>query len=92
MNISTPLAGTVTIVFLVAFGIFIYPVLFRRRGGVLIVAMITAGLAALFYTFDRSSGTSTGTSFVLALVWAILPVVTGIATWYLQRNRTPDGT
>lgn len=90
MNVATPLAGTVTIVFLVAFGIFIYPMLFRRRGGALIVAAITLALAALFYFFDRGTGTQPGTSVLLALIWAALPVVTGIVTWHLQRKRTPD--
>jgi UDP-N-acetylmuramyl pentapeptide phosphotransferase/UDP-N-acetylglucosamine-1-phosphate transferase len=91
MNIPTPLAGTVTIFFLVGFGIFIYPALFRRRGGVLIVALITAALAALFFFFDEHTGTPRSTSLVLALVWAGLPIVTGIVVGWLQRERPPGG-
>ena len=88
MIFSTRLAGTLTIVFLVAFGIVIYPALLRRRGGVLIVALVTAALAVLFFIFDAGTGTRSSTSAALALVWAALPVITGLAVWFLQRKRS----
>ncbi len=89
--ISTPLAGTITIVFLVAFGTFIYPALFRRRGGFLLVAVLTVALAALFYVFDAGTGTASGTSLLLAIIWALLPVATGVVTWRLQRKSAGSG-
>ncbi len=85
--ISTPLAGTITIFFLVAFGIFIYPLLFRRRGGALIVTVLTIALAALFAWFDAGTGTKPGTSVWLGVIWAMLPVVTGLVVWNLQRKK-----
>lgn len=85
--ISTPLAGTITIVFLVAFGTFIYPMLFRRRGGVLIVTLLTLALAALFAWFDGGTGTARSTSIWLGLIWALLPVATGLVVWNLQRKK-----
>jgi len=88
MSIPTPLAGAITIVFLVAFGTFIYPVLFRRRGGFLVVAALTIGLAVLFYAFDAGTGTAPQTSALLAVIWALLPVATGLAVWFAQRKRT----
>jgi hypothetical protein len=89
--ISTPLAGTLTIVFLVAFGIFIYPLLFRRRGGFLVVAVLTVALAALFHAFDAGTGTARATSAALGLTWALLPVATGLLVWYLQRKKARAG-
>lgn len=88
MTIPTPVAGTITIVFLVALGIFIYPLLLKRRAGFVILAAVTVALAALFYAFD--SGRGAQPSVVLAIVWALLPVATGVLVWRLQHKRTPN--
>jgi hypothetical protein len=87
MAVPTGLAGTITIVSLVALGIFVYPWLLRKRGGAIGVAVITAALAGLFYLFDRPSGAATATSAGLALLWALAPVATGLLVWRLQRRR-----
>lgn len=85
--ISTPLAGTITILLLVAFGIFIYPALLRRRGGALIVTLLTIALAALYTWFDGATGTARRTSVFLGLIWALLPLITGLVVWSLQRKK-----
>jgi hypothetical protein len=84
MDISVNLAGSLTILFLVGFGMFLYPWLLKRRGGVLVVAVLTAMLTVLFYLFDDPIGVETSTSGALALVWALLPLAAGLVVKSLQ--------
>jgi FtsH-binding integral membrane protein len=84
MDIPASIAGTVTVLLLVALGLFIYPKLLRRRGGALMIAATTIVLAVLFYLFDRPTGLDAATSVLLALVWALLPVGTGILVKHSQ--------
>lgn len=84
MDVPVGLAGTLTILFLVTFGVFFYPWLLKRRGGKLVVAVLSVLLAALFYLFDDPDGVDTSTSVGLAVFWALLPVATGIFVWRLQ--------
>ena len=84
MNISVTLAGTLTIAVLVGFGVFLYPWLLRRRGGALIVGAITVVLAVLFYYFDNPNSAESITSGVLAVVLAVLPVLTGLLVKYTK--------
>lgn len=79
-------SGAITILALIALGIFLYPWLLRRRAGVFVVAASTIALAVLFYWFDRRAGTEP--NLVLAVVWALLPAVAGGASWWLSRRRT----
>jgi uncharacterized membrane protein len=89
MNVSTPLAGTITVLILVAFGTFLYPILFQRRAGFVIVAALTVGLGFLFYAFDAGTGTSSQTAVLLAVILALLPAGVGLLAWRLQRKNTP---
>jgi len=84
MNVPVIVAGTLTITFLVGFGVFLYPWLLRRRGGPLIVGAITVVLAALFYFFDNPNSAESTTSGVLAVVLAVLPLLTGLLVKYTQ--------
>jgi len=84
MNVPVIVAGTLTITFLVGFGVFLYPWLLRRRGGLLIVGAITVVLAALFYFFDNPNSAESTTSGVLAVVLAVLPLLTGLLVKYTQ--------
>jgi hypothetical protein len=90
MDIPVGLAGTLTILFLVSFGVFLFPWLLKRRGGTFMVIGLTALLAVLFYLFDASSGVQSGTSAALALIWALLPLGTGLLVKRLQGRRV-DG-
>ena len=89
MDVPVGLAGTLTILFLVAFGVFIYPWLLKRRGGAAVVAVLTVTLAGLFYFFDDRDAVDTGTSIGLAVLWALLPVGTGVFVKRLQTKSTP---
>ena len=53
MTIPTAVAGAITIVFLVALGIFIYPLLLKRRAGFVILAAVTVALAMHWFDLDR---------------------------------------
>jgi hypothetical protein len=86
MTVPVGLAGALTILFLVGFGIFLYPWLFKRRGGFLVVAVLTVLLTLLFYFFDDSLGVETGTAATFAVIWALLPVLTGLLVHYFQRR------
>jgi hypothetical protein len=79
MDVPVKLGGSVTIVVLVVFGIFLYPWLLKHRGGALAVVALTAALTALFHRFDRSDA-----SFVLAFIWASLPALTGFLVHYFR--------
>jgi lipopolysaccharide export LptBFGC system permease protein LptF len=87
MDIPASVAGSLTIVLLVLLGIFLYPWLLRRRGGALVVGVSTIALAVLFYLFDRPSGVASSTSRVLAVVWALLPLISGLLVKYSQDKR-----
>jgi apolipoprotein N-acyltransferase len=93
MVVSVGLAGSITILFLVAFGIFLYPWLLKRRGGLLVAGALTVLLAALFYLFDQPLGPEASPSATLAVIWALLPLVTGFIVKRLQTKATssPSG-
>lgn len=78
IEVPNALAGTVTIVALIALGIFVYPWLLARRGGATAVVVATIALALLFYQFDRGSGASTASSAAFALLWALAPAITAV--------------
>lgn len=85
--ISIELAGTLTVIALVALGIFIYPWLLDKRGGVAVVAVITGLLAVAYFFFDRERSSVVVTA-LLALLWAVAPV---IAAFITRRTRgTPN--
>ena len=79
-------AGTVTIVALIGLGIFIYPWLLSRRGGAGAIGAVTVLLSFLFYVFDRRNDVPIPVSALLALLWAVAPVVAGIIVHRLQRK------
>lgn len=79
-------AGTVTIVALIGLGIFIYPWLLARRGGAGAIGAVTVLLSFLFYVFDRRNDVPMPVSALLALLWAVAPVVAGIIVHRLQRK------
>lgn len=84
MDIPASIAGSVTVLLLVVLGLFIYPRLLRRRGGALMIGASTVVLTVLFYLFDNPPGLETGTSGLLALVWALLPLIAGLLVKYSQ--------
>jgi hypothetical protein len=84
MDVPVNVSGSLTILFLVVFGVFFYPWMLKRRGGALVVAALTALLAVLFYLFDDPVGAETSTSAALAVVWALLPVITGVIVKRIQ--------
>lgn len=86
-DVPTGLAGAITILALVGLGIFGYPALLKRRGGVVAIAACTALLALLFYAFDRGSGAAPAVSATLALLWALAPVVAGVIVHRLQTHK-----
>lgn len=79
------LAGSLTVAILVGFGIFLYPWLLKQRGGAAATAAITAGLAMLYFYFDRGSG-SPALSAGLALLLALAPLAVGVIVHRLQRR------
>ena len=79
-------AGTVTIVALIGLGIFVYPWLLARRGGAGAIGAVTVLLSFLFYVFDRRNDVPIPVSALLALLWAVAPVVAGIIVHRLQRK------
>jgi hypothetical protein len=83
-EVPNGLAGSITLAALIGFGIFLYPWLLKRRGGVT-VAVITVALAVLFFFFDSGSG-NVGLSVALALLWAAGPLAAGVIVYRLQRH------
>ena len=79
-------AGTVTIVALIGLGIFINPWLLARKGGAGAIGAVTVLLSFLFYVFDRRNDVPIPVSALLALLWAVAPVVAGIIVHRLQRK------
>jgi Ca2+/Na+ antiporter len=84
MDIPVNLGGSLTILFFVGFGIFFYPWVLKRRGGVAVVAALTVLLAVLFYVFDDPRGVETTTSAGLAVLWALFPAVIGVIVKRIQ--------
>lgn len=82
--IPLEVAGTVTVAALVGLGIFVYPWLLAKRGGALVIALMTIALAAAYFHFDRGRS-STAVAALLGLLWALLPVVAGIVTRRINR-------
>lgn len=82
--IPLEVAGTVTVAALVGLGIFVYPWLLAKRGGALVVVLISIALAVAYFHFDRGRS-STAVAALLGLLWALLPVVAGIVTRRINR-------
>ena len=78
MPVPLWVAGSVTIVALVALGVFIYPLWLQQPLGRVLVAMSTAGLAALFHWFDGGRTADPVWRMTLALVFALAPVGVGL--------------
>jgi hypothetical protein len=83
-------AGTVTIAALIGLGIFLYPWLLKRSGGVPAIGAITVLLTFVFYVFDRANSVPIVTSALLAALWALAPVAAGVIVWRLQRGSQTD--
>lgn len=82
---TTAVAGIIMVGALVGLGIFVYPWLLQRRGGVAAIAVATAALAALSYQFDRARGESAALSAAFALLWALAPAITAVIVRRLTR-------
>ena len=80
------LAGTVTLGALIGLGIFLYPWLLSRKGGAAVVGVLTVALACLYYAFDRPDAAPPTASALLALLWAVAPVLAGVVVRRLQRK------
>ena len=78
------LAGALTVAAFVGLGIFVYPWLLTKRGGVVPIAAITVALAAIYYHFDDGRS-SAPVAALLGLLWALLPVVAGVITRRVNR-------
>src|SRR5215475_2265612 len=89
MDVPVNVGGSVTIISLVVLGIFVYPWLLKKRGGALVMAVLTVALAVLYYLFDNRSGVASSTSGVLAIVLALLPAGTALLVWSYQRKSAP---
>jgi len=77
--VSIELAGGITVFLLVSLGIFIYPWLLGKRWGSALIALITLGLAGLYFYFDQGrSSTLAAASF--ATLWALAPVAVSLIT------------
>ncbi len=81
--IPLELSGVITVVALVALGIFVYPWMLGKRWGKVAIAFITLTLAALYLYFDRGRA-SLVVSAGLGALWALAPV---IAAWLARRMR-----
>ncbi|MFN8962098.1 MAG: hypothetical protein ACK5YV_11170, partial [Betaproteobacteria bacterium] len=57
-----------------------------RRGGAGAIGAVTVLLSFLFYVFDRRNDVPIPVSALLALLWAVAPVVAGIIVHRLQRK------
>ncbi|MCX8003858.1 MAG: hypothetical protein N2688_02710, partial [Burkholderiaceae bacterium] len=81
------LAGVLTVALLIGCGVFLYPWLLARRGGLPWVIALTVLLAALFYLFDRPRAQPPVISLAFALLWAALPLAAGIAAERWRRRK-----
>jgi len=86
IDFPTELAGAVTIVALVGLGIFVYPYLLKRGGGVAMIGATTLVLTFLFYAFDSTRAEPIAPSAALALVWALAPVAVALLVHRLTRG------
>ncbi|MCS7100951.1 MAG: hypothetical protein NZL99_04550 [Burkholderiaceae bacterium] len=87
MGIGPQLAGALTVVLLIGCGVFLYPWLLARRGGLPWVIALTVLLAVLFYFFDRPRAQPPVISLAFALLWTALPLVAGIAADRWRRRK-----
>jgi hypothetical protein len=78
MDWSLGIAGSVTIAALVVLGIFVYPWLLAKRGGLWLIGAVTIVLAVVFFYFDAGRGTTTEVSALLGALWAIAPVIAAL--------------
>lgn len=88
MDVPLGLAGALTIASLIVFGVFVYPWLLARRGGVWAIAAATGLLAVLFYSFERPGAAAPATTIALATLWAVLPLIAGLIVDRLRRRKT----
>jgi len=79
------ISGPVTIASFVLLGIFAYPRLLRGRHGAMLVAVATLALTALYFVFAADTQPS-ALRAVLALAWALLPVLAGFVIYRLPRG------
>ncbi len=88
-GVPVSISGSITVALIVVLGVFVYPWLLRRRGGRVIVAVITLLLAALFIAFE-SAGERSGTAgAVVAGLLGAAPAVAGVIVTRLQRSPPP---
>jgi len=82
------LGGAVTVVALVGLGLFGYPWLLRRGVvGRIALALTSTLLVALYYGFDGGRS-APAVALAFALAWAALPLVAGLVTVRVNRNRS----
>lgn len=72
-----------TIALIVGLGIFVYPWLLTQRYGLLVIALMTVLLGALFVLFQ---GEGSNFSKAMAAGWALGPVIAGIIVWHISRD------
>jgi hypothetical protein len=82
------IGGSATLVLLVALGIYLYPMLLKRRGGWLMIAGCTVVLTVVFYLFDRGGfePPAVWLSAGLALLWALAPLVAALIVRRVDRK------
>ena len=78
MPVPLWVAGSVTIVALVVFGVFIYPLWLQQLRGRVLVALSTGALALLFHWFDGGRTTDPAWRVTFALAFALAPVLVGL--------------
>jgi hypothetical protein len=84
MEVPVAIAGAVTIAFIVVLGIFVYPLLLARRGGVLLVAAATLALTVLYFLFQATGEPVTKAFF--AVLFALAPVLAGVIVSRIGRK------
>ena len=83
-ELSSQVAGAITIALIVVLGIFVYPWLIAQRYGPWVVGVMTILLGALFVIFQGSR--SSAYSLALAAAWALGPVIAGVIVYRIQRK------
>jgi len=79
------ISGSVTIVLLVALGLFAYPALIERgRWGIAAIVAGTVALTALYAVFDRAAAPAA--RYALAFLWALAPVIAGVISVRVRRR------
>ena len=76
MDVTVAFAGAVTIALIVVLGIFVYPWLLARRGGVLAVAAATVAQTLLYFAVQNDGELIT--KVVFAVLWALAPVLAAV--------------